>query len=142
MGYSPKHHVLQVGLRAKVTPRRSSAAGGSSPSKGLEGTPAWHTEGKGDLENDIVFAFVMQIELISPSAQQLGTAVQLPKGKTAGSHSTGTVHKALHPALCSCICEHNICLPYTSQAAQVFSTSWQSWKPLMTSEHHRWSCPA
>lgn len=35
--------VLQVGLRAKVTPQSTLAAGGS---KGLEGTPAWHTEEK------------------------------------------------------------------------------------------------
>lgn len=35
--------VLQVGLRARVIPGRSLAPGGS---KGLEGTPAWHTEEK------------------------------------------------------------------------------------------------
>lgn len=39
-----------------------------------------HEKG-GKVDNYVVFAFVMQIQIISPSAQQLETAVQLPKAK-------------------------------------------------------------
>lgn len=68
--------VLQVGLRAKVTPWLQVEA---VPAR-VGRDPCLAHRGKGDLEH-IVFAFVMQIELISPRAQQLGTSVHLPKGK-------------------------------------------------------------
>lgn len=64
-----------MGLGDEVTPRRSLAVSRGSSTPGT--APLCGTLGK----RYVVFAFLMQIQIISPSAQQPETAVQCPKAK-------------------------------------------------------------